>query len=544
MSLDAATSRDAGDLKVAVLATSASSVTSLTAAVSLAGKPQFDVNLSGDEGSSTSSQYTLKVSGGLAMVEQDMFSKIADLSMDTTFPRDLFSVDSAGAFHLANPGAMTLNMAVKNKSNQEMISATGKLDTVETASESKVTGAFGINSEGKAVADVGISLVGQGSQYDLDITEKLLMGGQPMNISGTLNKASNSWSGDVAANFPGTNDSLVVYVSELSNGFLPASYDAEYGLLSMKVTLGSQGAGYADKESGDTTKLGLQWYLERSPYGERAISAMGMGVALEVLDNSSKSKFSMNSSTDLGMVVKLPASKTSSSSAGVGSTVSFGNVLSFSTPADAVLFDEAKYIEGVKAAITAEGNSASEVKVEKIEFKTQVAYSVDGDITEAAAKTALAAAANVQESAVEVRIIARRLLGASQAEPRRLATLMDVNITTQDKTKVAAIAQDLADTTKVAAKLKDAGVTATPAIAIAPSVVVVVTTKLTAAGSGSISAPSSAVQSAKLGETFGVQISAEVDTSTVLAESEGQASNAPDPASLAFFLAPLWLILQ
>eukprot|EP00931_Biecheleriopsis_adriatica_P067994 TRINITY_DN4204_c0_g1_i1.p1 TRINITY_DN4204_c0_g1~~TRINITY_DN4204_c0_g1_i1.p1 ORF type:complete len:1324 (+),score=309.14 TRINITY_DN4204_c0_g1_i1:84-4055(+) len=540
MSLDVVTAESLGSLVVDVDAKTSDQITSLTAAMHAGGNQLFGLSVSGNEGSSTSSKYDLKVSGSLSAQEgedgQQVFQKIADISLDTAFPRDLISVDSAGAFHLADAGKMTLSGNVKDRTGKSLVALTGNVDTVETASASKFTGAFDISSEGKAVVDIDVSLEGDRSKYDVSITENLLASEgdaknpKPIAFSGTLSKASDSWSGDMSLSIPsdaGQPTVSVIYISELSNGFLPASYDPEYGRLSMKAELGSQGAGLvADDKS--KTMATLQWYLERSPYGDRMISGVGMGVTVSALDPTGKVQFSLRSDTDLGMVVTLPVSPSGSTGGSVGSVIQFENKLTVE-PDKAADFDVSKYIEGMKAAIAAEGNSADSVTVEKVEYRTQVAYSVPADMTEAAAKTAFAAAAKVEESAVEVKISKRRR--ALEAVPRQLASsTVEVTITTEDKTKVAGIAADLKDTAKVATQMKAVGVEATPEVIIEPSVVVQVTTKVTAAAGGVVAPPADTTQSTKLAEQLGITVQAVTDTSSFVVE-DFSVSNDARPAA-------------
>eukprot|EP00931_Biecheleriopsis_adriatica_P084474 TRINITY_DN5832_c0_g1_i1.p1 TRINITY_DN5832_c0_g1~~TRINITY_DN5832_c0_g1_i1.p1 ORF type:complete len:3749 (+),score=493.44 TRINITY_DN5832_c0_g1_i1:111-11249(+) len=153
------------------------------------------------------------------------------------------------------------------------------------------------------------------------------------------------------------------------------------------------------------------------------------------------------------------------------------------------------------------GASPEQVIVEKVEFQVSVSYSLDGAVTEAAAREFVAKGAGVDESQVTVTIKD----GDSRRLGRRLATsTVDAVISTEDVVAVQSITEKASDPSRIQTALSVQGLSVT--VAETPKTAVIVSTKIRGTDPmlPPVVAPSPDKLSTALGSTFGFAVSANV----------------------------------
>jgi len=135
-------------------------------------------------------------------------------------------------------------------------------------------------------------------------------------------------------------------------------------------------------------------------------------------------------------------------------------------------------------------------------FEVSVTYELPSSVSKAQATKAIAAANRVPESKVHVTI---RGSGRRLAASRRLAALVDATIKLETADKAKIVQKSSADSAKLKAEFKKAGLEVEPSLKVAPKVAVQLETKVVSSA-GTVVQPLTALQLANVGQAIGGKV--------------------------------------
>eukprot|EP00929_Paragymnodinium_shiwhaense_P041648 TRINITY_DN2161_c0_g1_i10.p1 TRINITY_DN2161_c0_g1~~TRINITY_DN2161_c0_g1_i10.p1 ORF type:complete len:338 (+),score=68.93 TRINITY_DN2161_c0_g1_i10:94-1107(+) len=196
------------------------------------------------------------------------------------------------------------------------------------------------------------------------------------------------------------------------------------------------------------------------------------------------------------------------------------------TVANTSQFSQKDYLASIAAAA---GVNANQVEVVSVNYVVTASYSFAETVTVADVKATVAAqTSGVKETDVKVTLTAARRLSASM---RRLATTADVQITVTDPATADAASTAANNATALAEAFKSATGKAIspPTVTKAPSMAVVVETKLLSTDGVALPAPKPADIATQYEAVSGVKVTATVETTTQAPTVENTTTTASAP---------------
>lgn len=176
---------------------------------------------------------------------------------------------------------------------------------------------------------------------------------------------------------------------------------------------------------------------------------------------------------------------------------------------DVTQFNQSNYVKSVAAATASSGVTESDVSVTSVEYQVEQAYALQGTITDAQARTAVATLHSVPESDVSIMMSSRRLETARSLQ----ATSFTAIVKTQSANAVKPIVDMFLDTQRHTAAFKTAmSLDADPVVTTSgtPTQKVQVQTVIQKASDAPIPAPSANQLTTELSTRFGYTATATV----------------------------------
>lgn len=183
---------------------------------------------------------------------------------------------------------------------------------------------------------------------------------------------------------------------------------------------------------------------------------------------------------------------------------------------DASLFDAIAY----KASVLESAGSPvnAQVEIDSVNYHIEVQYSLDSAVNENQAVTSLASAASVPESQVSATLSAARRLDEKAASlwkivvGRRLATTVDVRVSTTAQDEVTSITDAVGNTGVVQNAMRAQGVSAGVTVAQSPTHKVSVSTRILSATSAPVSPPDTTSLATQLSYQLGTDVAVTVSS--------------------------------